>query len=90
MNRRTVGFSYDKSTRRLKRLQNNVLVLYTAEKVQLLSEEVKKINMKLRLRLPSDLVGCYTLLQTFSCSRITLLNSQHISSELNTASLNQP
>ena len=46
--------------------------------------------MKIKIRLPSHLVGCCTLLQTFSDNEIKLLNSQHISSESNTASSNQP
>ena len=46
--------------------------------------------MKIKVRLPSGLVGCCTLLQTFSDNGIKLLNSQHILSESNTVSLNQP
>ena len=46
--------------------------------------------MKIKMRLPSELVGCCTLLQTFSDNEIKLLNSQHISSESNTTSANQP
>ena len=90
MNRRTVEFMYDKSTRRPKRLQNNVFVLYAPERFRLNPGEVKKINMKIKLRLPSNLVGCCTLLKTFSDNRIRLINSQHIWSESNTVGLNQP
>ena len=73
MKRRAVEFIYDKSTRRPKRLQNNVFVLYRPERVRLRPGGVKKINMKVKLRLPSDLVGCCTLLQTFSDNGIKLL-----------------
>ena len=56
MNGKTVGFIY-KLTRRPKRLQNNVFVLYASERIRIQPGEVKKINMKLKLRLPSELVG---------------------------------
>ena len=46
--------------------------------------------MKLKLRLQKNLVGCCTLLQTFSDNGVKLLNSQQISLDSNTASLNQP
>ena len=49
MNGKTVGFIY-KSTRRPKRLQNNVFVLYASERIRMQPGEVKKINMKLKLK----------------------------------------
>ena len=90
MNEKTVEFIYDKTIRRPKRLQNNVFALYASERIQLQPGEVKKINRKLKIRLQKNLVGSCTLLQTFSDNGIKLLNSQHISLESNTASLNQP
>ena len=90
MNGKAVEFIYDKSIRRPRRLQNNVFVLYAPERIRLRPSEVKQIDMKIKLRLPSELVGCCTLLQTFSDNGIKLLNSQHISSESNIASANQP
>ena len=42
MNRRAVEFIYNKSTHRPKRLQNNIFVLCTPERVQLRPGEVKK------------------------------------------------
>ena len=45
--------------------------------------------MKVKIPLPKDLVGCCTLLKTFSDNGFKLLNSQYISSESNTACLNQ-
>ena len=90
MNEKTVEFIYDKLIGRPKRLQNNVFVLYAPERIRLQPGDVKKINMKLKIRLLKNLLGCCTLLQTFSNNGIKLLNSQYISSESNTASLNQP
>ena len=86
MNGRAVEFIYDKSTRRPRRLQNNVFVLYTPERIRLRPSEVKQIDMKIKLRLPSELVGCCTLLPTFSDGGMKLLNSQHISSGSNITS----
>ena len=90
MNEKNLKFIYDKSIRRPKRLQNNVFVLFLPERIRLQPGEVKKINMKLKIRLQQNLVDCCTLLQTFSDYGIKLLNSQHILSDSNTASLNQP
>ena len=90
MNGRAVEFIYDKSTRRPRRLQNNVFVLYAPERIRLRPSEVKQTDMKIKVRLPSKLVGSCTLLPTFSDSGIKLLNSQHILSESTTASANEP
>ena len=90
MSEGVVEFIYNRSTRRPKRLQNNVFALYAPEKIRIRPGEVKNIKMKIKLRLPSGLVGCCTLLPTFSDNGIKLLNSQYISSESNTVSLNQP
>ena len=82
MNGGTIEFIYDKTTGRPKRLENNVFVLYTPERIRLRPGEVKT-------RLPKDLVGCCPLSKTFSDNGIKLLNSQYISSESNTPCLNQ-
>ena len=75
MSERVVEFFYNESTRRPKRLQNNVFVLYAPEKIRLQPGEIKNIKMKNKVRLPSGLVGCCTPLQTFSDNEIKLLNS---------------
>ena len=90
MNKDAVEIIYSRSVRTPKKLENNVFILYAPERIKLQPGKVKKIKMKIKIRLPSRLVGCCTLLQTFSNNGIKLLNSQHISSESNTASLNQP
>ena len=41
--------------------------------------------MKIKIRMQGNIVGSYTLLQTFEENGIKLLNSQHISSEANIA-----
>ena len=65
MSEEVVELIYNGSTRRPKRLQNNVFVLYAPEKIRLQRGEVKNIKMRIKIRLPSHLVGCCTLLQTF-------------------------
>ena len=90
MNGEAVEFIYDKSVHRPKRLENNVFVLYTPERVRLKPGEIKTIKTKVKMRLPKNLIGCCTLLKTFSDDGIKLVNSQHISSESNTTNLSQP
>ena len=75
MSKEVVELIYNGSTRRPKRLQNNAFVLYPSEKIRIQPREVKNIKMKIEVRLPSGLVGYYTLLQTFSDNGIKLLNS---------------
>ena len=62
----SVEFIHDKSTRRPKRLENNVFELYTPEKVTVRPGEIKTIKVKLKIRLSKNLVGCSVLLKTFS------------------------
>ena len=45
-----IEFIYDKTTRRPKRLENNVFILYTPERIRLQPGEVKEVNMKLKLK----------------------------------------
>ena len=45
-----IEFIYDKTTRRPKRLENNVFILYAPERIRLQPGEVKEINMKLKLK----------------------------------------
>ena len=83
----TVKFIHDKSTRKPRKLENNVFVIYTPEKIKLEPGEIKPINTKVKIHLSKNLVGCCTLLKTFSDNQIKLLNSQHISMETNVLNL---
>ena len=78
MNKNCIKFIYDKTTRKPKRLENNVLILYSSERIKLQPGEIKSINMKIKLRLPNNLVGACTLLPSLSNSNIKLLNSFHV------------
>ena len=82
---RTVEFIYNRTTRRPRRLKNNVFVLYSPKRVRIQPGEKNNIDMKLKIRMQKNIVGSCTLLQTFDENRIKLLNSQHISSEANIA-----
>ena len=89
MGEKTVEFIYSETTRRPKRLENNVFVLYNPKGIRLMPREKHKIDMKIKIRLSEDLIGCCTLLQTFTENEVKLLNSQHISSETNKANFRQ-
>lgn len=78
-----IEFIYDKTTRRPKRLENNVFILYAPEKIQLQPGEVKDVNMKLKLKFSKNIVGTCVLLQTFSNHGLKLLNSNTIAQSEN-------
>ena len=90
MNRNYIESIYDKTTRKPGRLKNNVFVLYSPEKIKLESGEIKSINMKIKLRLPNNLVGACTLLPSLSDNSIKLLNSINIAMDGVIASQFQP
>ena len=90
MNRNCIKFIYDETTRGQKRLENNVFVLYSPKRINLQPGEIKSINMKVKLKLPNNLVGTCTLLLSLTESNIKLLNSFHIAMDGVIASQNQP
>ena len=73
-----IQFIYDKTTRRPKRLENNVFILYSPERIRLQPGEVKEVNMKLKLKISRNIIGTCILLQTFSNHGLKLLNSNTI------------
>ena len=78
MSRKVIKFIYDRMTRRPRKLEYNVFVLYTPERILLKPGETQIIKMKIKIHLPKNSVGCCTLLQTFSVNVLKLLNCQHI------------
>ena len=50
-----IEFTYDKTLKQSKRLQNNVSVLYSSDKTKIQPEEYKKVDMKLSIRLPQQI-----------------------------------
>ena len=92
MNRNCIEFIYEKTTRRPRRLENNVFVLYSPERIKLQPGEIKLINMKIKLRLPNNLVGAGTLLPSLSDSNIKIIVQIHFIFQMDEviASQNQP
>ena len=68
-------FICDKITRRPKRLESNVFILYSPERIRLQPGEVKEVNMKLKLKISRNIIGTCILLQTFSNHGLKLLHS---------------
>ena len=79
----TVEFIYDKTTRRPKRLENNVFILYAPEKIRLQPGEITSVNMKVKIKFSKNIIGTCILLQTFSNYGLKLMNSNTIAQEIN-------
>ena len=90
MNTNFIEFIYDETTRRPRKLENNVFVLYLPERIKLQPREIKSINMKIKLKISKNLVVACTLFPSLSQNNIKLLNSFHIAMGGVTSSLNQP
>ena len=71
-------FIYDKTLKRPKKLWNNAFVLYSPERIQLQPGEFKKINMKLSVHLPDQLIAACILFSSFSKNELKLENCQYI------------
>ena len=54
---RTVEFIYNRTTRRPRRLKNNVFVLYSPKRVRIQPGEKNNIDMKLKIRIQKNIVG---------------------------------
>ena len=78
-----VKFYYNKSTRRPKRLENNVFVLYSPERIKLQPGERITINMGVKIKFSKNIEGSCTILHSLSNYGLKLLNSNTISQEFN-------
>ena len=78
-----IEFIYDKTTRRPKRLENNVFILYAPEKIRLQPGEMMSVNMKVKIKFSKNIIGTCILLQTFSDYGLKLMNSNMIAQEIN-------
>ena len=78
-----IEFIYDKTTRRPKRLENNVFILYAPEKIRLQPGEMMSVNMKVKIKFSKNIIGTCILLQTFSNYGLKLMNSNTIAQEIN-------
>ena len=85
-----VEFIYDKTIKRPKTLWNNVFVLYPPERIQLQPGKTTKVDMKLSIHPPNQIIFGCTLLSVFCKNGLKLENCFHISADNNTMNLNQP
>ena len=73
--RKLLHFFYQKSTRRPRRLENNVFVIYSPEKIKLQPGEMKFVNMGVKIKIPKNITGSCIILQSLSNYGLKLLNS---------------
>ena len=85
-----VEFTYDKTLKQPKRIQNNMFALYSSEKIKTKPEESNKIDMKLSICLPEQTVTTWILLPTFRKNGLKLENCQYISKDNSIINCNQP
>ena len=60
-----VEFIYDMTIKRPKRLRNNVFVLYSPERIRLQPGKTAKVDMKLSIRSPNQIISRCTYYQYF-------------------------
>ena len=78
-----IKFYYQKSTRRPKRLENNVFVIYSPQSIKLQPGEKVTVNMCIKIYLSKNIEGSCRILYSLSNYGLKLLNSNTISQELN-------
>ena len=76
----TIEFHY-KATKRPKILENNVLVLYSPQKLTFQPGETKLVDMKLKIKLPTTITASCRLLFGFLNEGLYLANSHHLTKE---------
>ena len=78
----TIEFHY-KATKRPKLLENNVLVLYSPQKLKFEPGERKLIDMKLKIKLPPTVTGSCRLLFGLANHGLYLANNNYLTNETN-------
>ena len=78
----TIEFHY-KATKKPKLLENNVLVLYSPQKLIFQPGEKKLVDMKLKIKLPSTITGSCRLLFQLANHGLYLANSNYLTNETN-------
>ena len=78
----TIEFYY-KATKKPKLLENNVLVLYSPQKLIFQPGEKKLVDMKLKIKLPSTITGSCRLLFQLANHGLYLANSNYLTNETN-------
>ena len=83
LRKKTIKIYYKSTTRRPKRLENNVFVIYSPETITIYPGENKNINMQIKISLPKRIETSYKLLLNITNQKLILLNSSIISQEFN-------
>ena len=78
-----IKFYYQKSTRRPKRLENNVFVIYSPERIKLEPGQKIIVNMGIKIEFSKNIEGSCKILHSLSNYGLKLLNSNTISQEFN-------
>ena len=78
-----IKFYYQKSTRRPKRLENNVFVIYSPERIKLQPGEKTTVNMGIKIKFSKNIERSCRILYSLSNYGLKLLNSNKISQEFN-------
>ena len=78
----TIEFHY-KAIKKPKLLENNVLVLYSPQKLIFQPGERKLVDMKLKIKLPSTITGSCRLLFQLANHGLYLANSNYLTNETN-------
>ena len=66
-----------------KKLENDVFVIYSPERITIKPGEIKNVNMKLKIFLPKYIEGRCRLLFSFTNQKLKLLNSNLITQKYN-------
>ena len=69
---------------------NNTFTLYLPKQITLRPGEFKKIDMKIGVKLPNNIIGTCTLIPSLEREGLSIENSSFISTENNIANVNQP
>ena len=76
-----VKFQY--KSKRPKKLNNDVFVIYSPKRITINPGEIKNVNMQLKIFLPRNIEGTCKLLLSLSNQKLKLLNSSLISQKYN-------
>ena len=87
---RAITFFIDKNMKRPKSLRNNVCALYSPERIKLRPGDFTKIDMKVDVKLPNNIIGTCTLILSLEKKDLSIQNNQYISTENNIVNINQP
>ena len=76
-------FHYSASTRRPKKLENNVFIIYSPERIKLQPGKRKLIDTRVKLYFSKNVNGSCRLLYSYQHQGLKLLNPKYISQEIN-------